>query len=251
MRRTFFIACAVLALLAAACGSSPSSSPNGERSELRVMAAASLTEAFDELGDAFMDTPQGQGSNLVLTLGGSATLATQVEEGAPVDVVALADTVTMQRVLVTGRFATDPQHFATNSLLLVTPPDNPASIAGPGDLERQDIVLALCNEAVPCGRLTIEAAAALRISLEPDTFQTSVRGVLTKVELGEVDAGLVYITDAIDRDVQTFSLGLDPPPVNRYPIVAMTNNPAALTFVDFVLSAEGQQILASYGFGAP
>ncbi len=241
-----------IALIAlAGCGSdSPS---------LTIDAASSLEPAFTELIEAFIDEPGTDRAGLIVELNaaGSSTLATGIIEGNRPDVFAAADRDTMDRIVDAGR-AEAPVLFTRNRLALVTPSDDPADLvtADPSDLPGQLTAasIAQCSPQVPCGRLAGEAQKMLGLQIEPATEETNVRSVLSKVETGEVDAGFVYLTDAITSDVQIIDLeGLDTF-VNPYLIVRLEEaaNPAlAQEFIDFVLSMPGQEILARWGFLAP
>lgn len=232
-------------LLAAGCGSD-------NRDEVRVMAASSLSDVFADLTADFADTAAGADITVTLTFAGSPTLARQLEEGAPADVVAVADEASMARISDGLELDDSPTIFASNQLILATPADNPAEVSALGDLQRGDILVAVCAPEVPCGALTADVTAAAEVELQPATFEPSVRSVLAKVELGEVDAGLVYRTDVIGRDVLSFAIPTTGGEstgalTNRYPIAALSE--AGRAFVDFVLSPAGQAVLEAHGFG--
>ena len=214
---------------------------------LQVLAAASLTEAFEEIANEFENKT---GNKVTLSFAGSSSLAAQIEDGAPADVIALADEETFGRVKQSGRLT---QHnetiFATNYLTIITPIGNPASIKEISDLEGN--IVALCQEQVPCGRLTKEITTSLLIDIQPATWEPNVRAVRTKVELGEVDAGVVYITDVTNR-VVSIPIKDSEQVKTRYPIAIMDNaKPPSREFVDFILSPNGQRILNRLGFGEP
>lgn len=240
---SFVVAGAIVgcALLAAGCAT-------GTDDELTVMAASSLTDAFDELAAAFEASDAGAGVDIQLVVAGSSRLATQLEEGAPADVVATADQRTMERIVETGRVRGQPAVFASNTMVVALHPGG-ADIDGLADLVDPDILVALCAEQVPCGALAQEVLAAAAVNLEPTTREPNVRSVLTRVVLGEVDAGFVYTTDAraagtdVEVHVPPEADGLSTP----YPIATLSDDPAALAFVDFVLT-DGQEILSGYGF---
>ena len=214
---------------------------------LRVLAAASLTEAFEEIADEFESRT---GNKVTLSFAGSSSLAVQIEDGAPADVIALADEETFERVKQSGRLTQhDETIFATNYLTIITPIGNPASIKEISDLEGKKV--ALCQEQVPCGRLTKEIAATLMVEIQASTWEPNVRSVRTKVELGEVDAGLVYVTDVTNR-VESVPIKEGEKIKTRYPIAIVDNAKASATeFVDYVLSSDGQEILNRFGFGEP
>tara|TARA_B110000014_G_C20045757_1_gene543776 strand:- start:275 stop:1036 length:762 start_codon:yes stop_codon:yes gene_type:complete len=225
--------------LALSCGA--------DKADLRVMAAASLSEAFLDISEAFENET---GVKITLYTAGSSTLATQITEGALADVVGLANEETMERVKNSGRIATGTEIkiFATNHLVLVTPNGNPASITSFADLS--DAVVAVCAPAVPCGSLSYTFSDMEKMSLEPASVEPNVRSVRTKVQLGEVDAGLIYITD-ITPELEVIDIPRLDSLQTNYPITALKPGKlAAQDFINFVLSSSGQSILAQYGFGA-
>lgn len=263
-RRALVVALAgVLALAGCAAGpvrsdtdpaGAATAEPVGEEltGELSIFAAASLQGAFDELATAF---EQRHPSLDVLPVGydGSATLATQIVEGAAVDVFASADEITMQKVVDAG-LAEDPAPFATNTLALVVPPGNPGDVTGLADLADPDLIVVLCAVAVPCGAASVALLEAQGVTVDADSHEQNVTAVATKVATGEADAGLVYVTDATDADLDTVAVPGAEDVVNRYPIVALADaaHPAAAAaFVAFVQGPDGQRVLAAYGFGAP
>lgn len=215
---------------------------------LRVFAASSLTEAFTDLAERFeTDHPD---IDVEMIFAGSSTLAAQVADGAPVDVVATADVDTMDRILATGRPVGEPVTFATNRLVLAVAEGNPASVTGLDDLAARGLTLAVCAPEVPCGAYAARALAAT--ALEPVTFERSVRGVVTKVQLGEVDAGIVYRTDVVAVDE------LDAVPLPEaddidvdYPIVTVEGSAPGAAFVETVTGDVGQEVLAARGFELP
>lgn len=221
--------------------------------ELTIFAAASLKSAFDELSTQFEDLHPDL-DVLPITYDGSSTLATQILEGAPVDVFASADEKNMQKV-VEGALADDPALFATNTLVLVVPRANPGEIAEIADLANADKTVVLCAPEVPCGAASATLLSESGIEASVDSFEQNVTAVLTKVAAGEADAGLVYVTDAeSSADVEAIDVPGADVVINRYPIVALTDaeNPdAAAAFEEFVLSADGQKVLEGLGFGAP
>jgi len=264
---------AIAALALTACGSSAdddaasatdttSESPAGELTgTLTVFAAASLTDVFTELGDQLMaDNPD---LDVRFNFAGSSALATQLTQGAPADVFASADEVQMAKV-TDAELAEDPEVFATNPQMLVVPADNPLGIhlpEGAGipsltEILDHDVTMAVCAPEVPCGAAAAKILEAAGMSAYPDTYEDDVRAVLTKVELGEVDAGLVYVSDvhAAGDKVVAFAFSESSQAINRYPISVLADSPnpaAAQAFVDLVLSDAGQQILRDAGFLEP
>ncbi len=218
---------------------------------MTVFAAASLTESFAEIEAAFEAAhPE---VDVVLNFGGSSGLATQIVEGAPADVFAAASPATMATVVDAG-LAADPVDFATNVLELVVPAGNPGGVVDLTDLANPDLAVALCAVEVPCGAAAAKALEAAGVVPSVDTYEQDVKAVLTKVELGEVDAGLVYVTDVQAAGDQVEGIELPDAPVVAYPIVLVSesaNAEAAQAFIEWVLSDEGQAVLAAAGFGAP
>ncbi|KQM81138.1 molybdate ABC transporter substrate-binding protein [Agromyces sp. Leaf222] len=238
--------------------------PNLEAAEVTVLAAASLTEAFDDLATQFEQA--NPSVEITVSYGGSGALATQIIEGAPADVFASAAEPPMQQVVDAG-LATDPQVFATNTLELVVPAGNPAGVTGLDDLANADLRIALCDESVPCGAASAKLLANEGITAAPDTLESDVKAVLTKVSLGEVDAALVYRTDvqSAGDDVEGIEVPAADDVVNRYPIAAITGDGsaddsgdasgaqavAAAAFVAFITGDAGRATLDEYGFGTP
>ena len=244
-------AVAVVALLAGCSAPSPS---EGEiTGTVTVLAAASLTDVFDELAARFeSDNP---GADLVLVYAGSSALAEQVLSGAPADVFAPADESLMQRI-VDASLAHDPAPFASNSLQLAVPAGNPGGVASIADLARPELAVALCDPTVPCGWLAATLLERAGVVASIDTLEQDARAVVTKLSLGEVDAALVYRTDVIAAAgaVEGIEVSGAGDARNRYPIVrlAEARNPAAAdAFVDLVLSPAGRAALRGAGFGAP
>lgn len=250
------------AALLSGCGGSedagPGSSPSGSTSPLvsetiNVFAAASLQEAFTALGKQF--EAKHPGSKVVFNFGPSSGLATQIGAGSPADVFASASTKTMDQV-VAGGDATEPKDFAANTMEIAVPPDNPAGVKAVADLARKGVKVALCQADVPCGVTAAKVIQNAQVTVTPVTEEIDVKAVLSKVDLGEVDAGVVYVTDV--RAAGDKVLGIEiPDDVNAsttYPIAALTgseNQGTADAFVDYVLSTDGAAALTAAGFSAP
>jgi molybdate transport system substrate-binding protein len=235
-----------LALVGAACGSDSSSS-----NAVTVFAASSLTDAFTELGDAF--TQANPDADLTFSFASSSDLARQVIEGAPGDVYASADLANMAKVTDAGAVAGEPTVFATNSAEIIVGPGNPLGITGLGDLATRDLVVVVCAPEVPCGTYAAEIFDRAGVTVTPDSLEDNVKAVVTKVTLGEADAGVVYVTDveAAGEAASGVEIPADVNVVADYPIVAVSDNPVARAFIDFVMSTAGQDILASYRFAPP
>jgi molybdate transport system substrate-binding protein len=227
------------------------SSPGG--GTLTVFAAASLTDVFTELGNRFEQ--ENPGLDVRFTFAGSSALATQIDQGAPADVFAAADEAQMARVVDSG-LASEPATFASNVLEIAVPPGNPAGVTGLADFARDELALAVCAPEVPCGVAAGELFVAANVSARPDTQEEDVRAALTKVQLGEVDAALVYATDVVAAgdSVEGVVVTEADRVVNSYPICLLTDaaNPGpARAFVDLVLSEDGRRALADHGFRDP
>lgn len=233
---------------APAASSAPSASAVGLSGTVEVYAAASLQRSFDEVASAFETAHPGVTVSAVYD--GSSTLATQIGEGAPADVFASADEKNMAKVAAE---APDPRIFAGNTLVIAVPTGNPGRVESLADLAR--VTTVLCAAEVPCGAASQTLLSNAGVTVTPASAEQNVTAVLTKVAAGEADAGLVYATDVVGRtDVESIVPEGTDAVVNRYPIAALADAPnpaAAAAFVDFVLSADGQEILADAGFRAP
>ena len=236
----------------ASSGSAASSPEQGET--LTVFAAASLTETFTELADRF--EAANPGVTVTLNFAGSADLVTQIREGAPADVFAAADLSNMAELSRDGLVAGDPAVFATNTLSIAVPPDNPAGIDSFADLAAPNVDVVVCAPQVPCGAALPALEAAAGVRLAPVSEENAVTDVLGKVTSGQADAGLVYVTDVASAGDAV--LGLPVPesdqPVNEYPIAVVAGSGQArlgASFARFVTGATGQTVLGAAGFGAP
>ncbi|MEU9073486.1 molybdate ABC transporter substrate-binding protein [Kitasatospora sp. NPDC004745] len=221
---------------------------------ITVFAAASLKETFTDLGKKF--EAANPGAKVTFNFGGSSALATSINSGAPADVFAAASPATMKTVTDAGGASGDPKTFVRNTLTIAVPKGNPKHVAGLNDLTGSGVKVALCAKEVPCGAAALTALKAANVSLTPVTLEQDVKGALTKVELGEVDASLVYKTD-VKADAAKID-GVDFPEadkaVNDYPIAALAKAPnkdGAAAFVAYVQSSEAKQVLTTAGFQAP
>ncbi|GEL95241.1 molybdate ABC transporter substrate-binding protein [Cellulomonas composti] len=226
--------------------------------DLRIFAAASLEPVFDELAAAFVAEHPGVTVDPI-TYDGSSTLATQLVEGATADVLATADEKNMQTVVDAGLVSGEPQVFTTNTLQIVVPAGNPKNISSLADLAALTAdggKVVLCAPEVPCGSASQKVLDAAGVSFTPASYEQNVTAVLTKVAGDEADAGLVYRTDVLkaDDDVDGIDFPEAAEVVNRYPIATLTSatsTDVAEAFIAFVLSADGQELLAARGFVAP
>lgn len=254
---------AVLGVVLAGCGSSSSgdgdsggsaaASSDGDRT-LTVYAAASLADTFDQLGEDFEEAHPG--TTVAFNYGGSSGLAQQLTEGAPADVFASADQRNMTKLTGAQLNDGEPMVFATNTLTLVVPTDNPADITSFEDLRKDGVKLVTCASEVPCGSATQTVEKANGVTLEPVSEEGSVVDVLGKVTSGQAEAGIVYVTDAMSAGdkVTTVDLPKADQAVNEYPIVTLKdskNAELAAEFETFVTGPEGEEALKKAGFGAP
>jgi molybdate transport system substrate-binding protein len=254
---------AVAALLAGCGGSSDSTaggsaSPSATRSAsvtgtINVFAAASLQEAFTKLGTQFEAAHPG--TKVVFNFGPSSGLAEQIGQGAPADVFASASGKNMDTVVAAGQ-ASSPTNFVSNTMEIAVPPKNPAHIAAVADLAKKGVKVALCQAEVPCGATALKVFDNAKITVTPVTQEVDVKSTLSKVTLGEVDAGVVYVTDvrAAGDSVKGIEIPADVNASTTYPIAALTaskNKVTAQAFVDYVLSPDGLAALTAAGFTKP
>lgn len=218
---------------------------------LVVFAAASLKKTFTAIGAQFEKSHPG--ATVSFDFAGSSDLVSQLQQGAPADVFASADTANMAKATGDSLTSAAPVNFASNTLEIAVPPGNPAHITGFADLAKPGLKLVICAPAVPCGSAAAKVAKAAGIHLKPVSEEQSVTDVLGKVSAGEADAGLVYVTDVKgDKGaVQGIPFPLSSAAVNIYPIAPLkTSKNAALAqaFVEAVTGTPGQGILAAAGF---
>ena len=244
---------AALVVVLTACGATDESddSAEGLGGTLTVLAAASLTDVFTGLGDRLM--AENPSLEVRFTFAGSSALATQIVQGAPADLFASANSQQMAVVTDSGLEAADPEVFTENVLEIAVPAGNPGGVRGLADFADPDLVLAICAATVPCGAAAAQVFAAAGVTPVPDTEEEDVRAGLTKVQLGEVDAALVYASDvrSAGSDVEGIPFPEAEEAVNEYPLCVLEDAPnptAARAFADLVLSDEGQQALADAGF---
>ena len=259
--RTTLTTLTVLAMLAGCGGNddttSQKSTPGGSATvtgTITVFAAASLTESFTTIGKDF--EAANHGTKITFNFAGSSALATQINQGAPADVFASAAPANMKTVTDAGNTDGAPVTFVKNQLVIAVPHGNPKAITGLASLTRPGMKVALCAEQVPCGAAAKKALQTAKVSLTPVTLEQDVKSALSKVKLGEVDAALVYRTDAkasastVDGVEFPESAGA----INEYPIAvckAAPNRSGALAFVAYVRSANGTAVLTAAGFQTP
>jgi molybdate transport system substrate-binding protein len=226
-------------------------SSGGGRTDLVVFAASSLNPAFATLGKEFESAHPGV--TVTFSFDGSAALVDQLKAGAPADVFASADTANMAKATTAGLIGDSPVRFTTNVLTLIVPKGNPAGITGL-DKSLDGKKLVICADGVPCGTATRKLAAALGITLKPVSEETKVTDVRTKVESGQADAGIVYVTDAraSGTRVETLPITGADKARNEYligTVRASTRAPLAAEFVALVTGERGRQVLQAAGFG--
>ena len=258
------IAAGVTAAAVAGCGSGGGpggQAPAGQGASasaklsgsITVFAAASLEEAFTAIARQFQAAHPGV--KVTLSFGASSTLAQQITSGAPADVFASASPKNMQQVVSAGD-AASPATFASNVMEVAVPPANPGHVSSVADLAKKPVKVALCQPQVPCGAVAAEVFSKARITVRPVTLQPDVKSVLTQVELGNVDAGMVYVTDvkAAGTKVRGVTIPANENASTAYPIATISNSShlaAARAFEAYVLSPAGQRVLAAAGFQKP
>ena len=255
MRRARVSASAVvlasLALAACSSTSSAGGGTGGGTHAITVYAASSLKDVFTLLGKNF--SAANPGTTVTFSFGASSTLGQQLAQGAPADVFASASNNTMQAAVTAGAVSSFSV-FATNVLEVATPPDNPGQVQALSDLARAGVTVAVCQPAVPCGAAATQLFAKAGLTVHPVSQEVDVKAVLTKVTLGEVDAGVVYVTDVLAAGAKVHGV-LIPAGSNvstSYPIGVVTaskEQATAAAFVAYVLSPAGSAALTAAGFG--
>ncbi len=248
-------------LVMAGCSPAATATPALKPRGLNVFAAASLTDAFMEIGKKF--EAANPGVKVTFNFAGSQALRTQIEEGAPADVFASANKTEMDN-LVTGKFITQdtPQIFLSNKLVVILPSKNPAGLEKLEDLAKPGIKIVLAAEEVPVGKYTRQALDQMNSQFGADfkdkvlanvvSNEDNVKQVVAKVQLGEADAGIVYTSDAIAApDLKTIAIPAELNVIAQYPIAPLaksSNTDLAKAFIAYVLSSEGQAALQKWGF---
>lgn len=252
MRARFIAILATVAATCAACGSSaPAAAPSALSGSITVFAAASLTDSFKALSTAFQTAHPGV--MLQFNFAGTPTLVTQIEQGAKADVFASADTTNMDKLKGDGFTVGTPQVFAHNQLEIVVAPGNPKGISGLADLAKPGVIYISEAATVPAGKYSLHALAKAGVTVTPKSLETDVKSVVSKIELGEADAGIVYTTDvkAAGSKVQGVPIPAAYNVVATYPLVSVKgtkNSAVANAFIAYVLSSAGQSTLESFGF---
>jgi len=249
------VAALAVAALCSSCGTSApaSTSPSAVNGTITVFAASSLTAAYTAIGKDFEKAHPA--SVIKLSFGGSSTLVAQIQQGAIGDIFASADEPNMQKAVAAGLVAGSPSIFAHNRLEIVVGAGNPKQITGLSDLGHAGLIVVLCAPAVPCGHYAAQALQKAGVTVKAASQETDVKAVVSKVALGEADAGIVYVTDvkAAGAGVQGVEIPLGLNVVADYPVAILKdsqNAPLAKAFVSYLLGA-GQPTLARYGFTGP
>ena len=246
LRPTLAAAAVVVSILAGGCsGAADGAAPGGGR-EVVVMAASSLTDVMELV---FGDSP-----NVIPVLSGSSTLVAQLAAGAEADVLITANAATMDRAVSEGSVQGEPVVIAMNTLVLATAPGNPGHVVGLADLARDDLLVGLCADEVPCGTLALEALGEAGITPAVDTFESNVRALAAKLALGELDASLIYSTDAARAGLVTVDAPELPDHVNRYHIASVSAEPPTEVrevIGEFFGGNTGYKALHAHGFLPP
>ena len=257
-----FVLLAALFLVGCAPAATPISTP--EPRSLTVFAAASLTDAFTEIGQNF--EAANPGVTVTFNFAGSQALRTQIEEGAPADVFASANKTEMDNA-IKGSFIAEnaPQNFLSNKLVIILPADSAGTVAKPEDLANPGIKIVLAAEDVPVGKYARQALDTMSGSFGSDfkdkvlanvvSNEDNVKQVVAKIQLGEADAGIVYTSDAVAApELKTIDIPAELNVIAKYPIAKLTQSPnadLADAFIAYVLSPDGQAVLQKWGFAAP
>ena len=254
MMRTCSVVVTSFALTVSACGSDRGAPVSPERSlsgRITVLAASSLTKGFTALGEQFEAAHPG--TKIVLSFGSSSELVTQIEQGAPADVFASADQKNMDKVVRAQSNAAAPQDFVKNKLEIAVEKGNPRNISTLSDLTDSALVVVLCDVSVPCGKFADQALAKAKVTLAPKSREFSVKATLSKVEVGEADAAIVYVSDvASSGNVDGVEIPDDVNVRTTLPVVALrsSRNPTlAQAWVEFVVAHSGE-LVRNYGFVA-
>lgn len=216
-----------------------------------MFAAASLTDVFTELEVAF--EAEYPNLDVQVSVAGSSAVRLQIEQGAPADVVAVANERVMIELAGEGHVGRS-EVFARNSLVIAVPTGNEANVSGLDDLSDGDLLVGVCAPKVPCGEYALDALTELGITAVPDTEEPDVRSLTAKIASGELDVGVIYATDAASRPDDIHVVATLPDVDAVYPIATVMDAPhaeSAALFVDFVLSERGQAVLAEAGFATP
>lgn len=251
-RRPLIVPVALALSVAGCAGTDDTGEQTMQQREITVLAAASLTESFSALAQQFEE--EHPGVSVRVAFNSSATLAEQAAGGAPADVLATADEQTMADADSAGALAGTARIFATNTLVLATPAENPADIGGLDDLAGSTYIA--CVPTAPCGKVAVAVLADAGVAAAPASLEPDVKAVLAKVTADEADAGLVYATDAVAAGNEVTAIEVPPAEIHvtAYPIAVLEqskDSDLARQFTDLVLSHDGRAVLDDAGFGPP
>ncbi|MDX6199403.1 MAG: molybdate transport system substrate-binding protein [Actinomycetota bacterium] len=243
MRSARLLTAVVVTTALSGCASTGGTPAGTAPRTLTVFAASSLTSAFTAAGKAFESSHPGV--HVRFSFAGSQSLVAQLKQGAPADVLATADEATMRAAGLTGA-----RVFARNRLAIITAPGNPKHVTALTDLASNHLRVVLAGPTVPVGKAANRALAAAHVAVKPVSLEQDVKGVVTKVRLGEADAGIAYVTDV--KAANGAVAGIDLSGIsNSYPVAVVRAGDGGSEFADYLLSADGQSLLASYGFLPP
>lgn len=238
-------------------GLSPACSSASDGSELNIHVAASLSGVFTELGEEF--EAQFPDVRITYNFAGSSTLVTQIQQGAPADIVVMADSANIDELVTSGDIdAKDVADLALNELAMLVAENNPSSITTLGDLADGNKRVVLCDEAQPCGRYATTVLATAGVELAPVSREANAAAVVARVANGEADAGIAYLTDGLvaDDGVEAVRIPASLNVVTNYPIAALAepssgNSDAVRAFIDLARGPIGERILTDAGFSLP
>lgn len=261
MQRRLWTLFLIGTIMLSACGTTSATTTATNSKTLTVFAAASLTNAFGKIGKAF--EAANPGVTIKFNFGGSQALRTQIEQGAQADVFASANSKEME-ALVTGNFvgADTAKIFLTNQLVVIMPPNNPSGLAALTDLSKPGLKVVLAAKEVPVGNYALQVLDKLdksfgsgfktRVLANVVSYENDVKQVVAKIQLGEADAGIVYLSDTVAApELKKIDIPAENNVVAKYPLAALTqskNPELAQAFIAYVLSAEGQSVLQKWGF---
>ena len=246
------VAAFALALGVAGCSAAGGAPGNGPtRHTVVVLAASSLTESLTAIAQDFEASHPG--TDVQISFAASSTVVTQVNQGAPADLVALAGTSAMGP-LDKSRIAKDgTRSLASNTLEIATPPSNPGKVNDITDLSRSTLNVVLCAATVPCGKAAAKALSVAGVVAHVVSYETDVKATLAKVQLGEADAAIVYHSDVVSAGIRVRGVQI-PASVNQtldYPLIRLTDDPTTVAFMTYVLSDQGRKRLRDHGFLTP
>jgi molybdate transport system substrate-binding protein len=265
--RSVFTAGLLAAVVLAACGSDAKQATTTTTSaavitttttatpklsgSITVLAASSLTGGFTELGKEF--EAKYPGTHVTFSFGASSTLVQQIQAGAPADVFASADEANMKKIETSKNVAGAPTSFAKNRLEIAVEPGNPKHVATLADLAQPGLIVVLCASEVPCGKFADQVLAAAKVTVTPKSREANVKATLGKIELGEADAAIVYVTDVFgDKKVGGVEIPDAQNIVTMLPVASLTsskNSAVADAFVKFVSApAEQKELVSQFGF---